>query len=319
LENLKSSYNVTSNSLPYICCNETQQYETLKGVQERLASLPASKDLKVHLGFSVWFNLDLIAETCPDYAIILDIDPNVIKVYKCLENSFTNSNHPDEFVEYFLKELYKKNVILLEDRSLVEFNAREELLKGFGFLCSKKDFLSVKSMCDEGRIFFGKADITNEEEMGQLILWRNENNVRFSTLYLSNIPEWILENATDVKQNAFKENVLKLKDSNTYIIDAFYPTKDKIFSGPPQRFTQGELPTFTRTVDKKKGKGRGKFSRNFFSSDSPENKSNGNVSRNLFGGDSSPNNSSSQSSDRKNGSLDEIDDNPSKDMEGPKK
>jgi hypothetical protein len=306
LENFKNDGGIFQNALlPYIWCNETRQYETLVGIQQQLASLPASEDLKVHLGFSVWFNLDLIAATNPDYAIILDIDPKVSQVYKCLENSFKNSDNPAAFVEYFLNELCKENIITSEEKHFTENNANNELTKGYGFLCSTEAFLSIKSMCDQGKIFFGRADITNEEEMDKLFLWCNANNVRFNTLYLSNIPEWILENTPDIKQKAFRENIQKLIDKNTYIFDAFYLTKEKKFSGPPLRLTQGELPTYTKTVDKKKDV--------FFKGSSK-------VNRSLFNDDSPSNSSLPQGSNRKKRSIDEIiDNNPSKDMEGPPK
>jgi hypothetical protein len=100
-------------------------------------------------------------------------------------------------------------------------------------------------MIAEERIFFGMADITSEQEMKLVKQWCQTNNVIISTLYISNISEWIVEHNISKKQ-VLENNLQSLKDSATVIIDAFYPTLYEKKGGPPLRTTDRELPNFNK-------------------------------------------------------------------------
>ncbi len=69
-------------SMPYIGCNEEKQADMLVLLK---GTSPIAAERRVHLGFSVWFNLDLMSVTKPAHGIICDINDNVIDVYSGIQ------------------------------------------------------------------------------------------------------------------------------------------------------------------------------------------------------------------------------------------
>jgi len=242
LENLISSSKTDSSKPPYILCNEAGQEQILT----TLTAEAKSQDKRVHLGFSVWFNLDVIAVTHPEYAIILDIDPNVHAIYQCIKKAIDSSKTRDQFVDTFLKAVEKIKLLpfpMEYQKNLFD----QELSKKQGFLSSEKNFSLVKAMHEEGKIFFGAADVTNSEIFRQLAGWCKTKDAKIDTLYISNISEWLDPEEIRV----MKENLGILVNQNTRVIDAFYPTTSKDNLGPPLRITYGEAPSFTKGKPKK--------------------------------------------------------------------
>src|SRR5690348_7606108 len=105
--------NVTGQA-PYILCNEAQQPETLvklKEMAELSSSSSSSEPAKLHLGFSVWFNLDLLAATPADYAIILDIDPKANIIYQHIQAALIATDTRTAFIQVFLTKLEKSDLL----------------------------------------------------------------------------------------------------------------------------------------------------------------------------------------------------------------
>jgi hypothetical protein len=230
----------------YILCNETEQNVTLAQLQGRTQSESSNneeaKQDTVHIGFSVWFNLDLIAITQPRCAVILDISPSVNIVYQLIQHALTHTDTPELFIQLLIESLTPHEKILPLPIASLTLLFHEELTKKNGFLSSESGFLYVKSLHQAGNILFGLADLTNAVQMMALKKWCLQNSLRVDTLYLSNIPEWIIENTS--QKLALLTNLAELQDKNTTVIDAFYPTTCKKNSGPPQRITQGTALKF---------------------------------------------------------------------------
>ena len=70
--------------MPYIGCNEEKQADMLVLLK---GTSPIAAERRVHLGFSVWFNLDLMSVTKPAHGIICDINDYVIDVYSGYKNA----------------------------------------------------------------------------------------------------------------------------------------------------------------------------------------------------------------------------------------
>lgn len=244
--------------VPYITCNEQNQQKTLKKITQLLSTIPGDSDKDIHIGFSMWFNLDLLSVCNLKYAVILDFDPKVFLIYQILEKSLQTSSSPEEFLEIFLLLLLNDQINTHYSKDIQEFQIREQLNKGYGFLSCKENFLRVKSMCENNRIFFGSVDIVSETDMLQLSTWCKENKLIPKCLYISNISEWVL-NSSHI--DIFKKNLTLLMHKETLVIDAFYPSLKTEGSGPPQRITQGILPDFKKKVpDIKKNAFRPNFS-----------------------------------------------------------
>ncbi|EHL30376.1 LIC_10091 family protein [Legionella drancourtii] len=228
------------NDLPYVICNEQKQQETLAS----LTQLPENDKSTLHVGFSVWFNLDIICTTRPFYAAIFDIDPAVHSfIYPLLQSLILNSASKEEFISQFLKVINENEnlepfSVFLEDQfKLMQNNTH-------GFLASQDNFNYLKNMITEGRVFFGKANLTKQTDLLLIEQWIINNELDLKTLYLSNIPEWIVQQSKSTWDET-QRNITKFIHPNMQLIDAFYPTTKKDGSGPPQRITQGELPSYT--------------------------------------------------------------------------
>ena len=227
-------------NLPYIICNEQRQQETLA----RLTPLPKNDKSTLHVGFSVWFNLDIICTTRPYHAAIFDIDPAVHHfIYPLLESLILNSATREEFITQFL-------IVINENDNIAPYSVfLEEQFKQLqstchGFLATQENFNYLKKMISEGRVFFGKADLTKTADISLIEQWISDNELDLKTLYLSNIREWINQQSNFIREAA-QLNISKLIRPDVQLIDAFYPTTKKDGSGPPQRVTQGELPSYT--------------------------------------------------------------------------
>jgi hypothetical protein len=242
---LLNSQEVSSDdhNLPYIHCNETGQKATL----DYLSSIEKnSVNPRVHIGFSVWFNLDIIAATKPDFAIILDIDHKVHRVYESF-SVLKDASNPNEFKELFFSQLQEKKILSENDLMWEQFRLEEELKKDHGFLADTEAFAYIKSMYLAEKIFFGHADLASKNDIQLIKTWCDQNQAIVQTLYLSNIMEWVIEYNLDVSSSqCIKANVDFLKSQHTIIIDAFYPTLLEKKGGPPLRYTLGELPDFTK-------------------------------------------------------------------------
>lgn len=229
---------------PYICCNEQDQHQTLLSIRKHSHAISGKK---LHIGFSLWFNLDVVAETRPNVGIILDISPKVFSVYDILKTALLNSASPEMFINEFFKLLVEDERDLLQfPQDLQEQKLKTELTKGYGFLASQENFEYVKSLCAAERIFFGIADMTNADHIKLLADWCSEYQLSVTTLYLSNIPEWIYDNSSQVQMDSLKKNIALLINNDTAVIDAFYPTLTKCDFGPPQRIAIGELPIYQK-------------------------------------------------------------------------
>lgn len=226
--------NSSASGLPYIHCNEQNQADCLE---------PCTG---VQIGFSVWFNLDLLAENRAACAIILDKDPSVYKIYQLLQTAFSQADSREEFVKLF-GEMIKKEFFQQAQLELAEL--QNDLRKGFGFLSSPEKFTRVKKLIAKKQVFFGCADLMNTEHVILIKDWCDShgfaNTDRLS--YFSNIAEWVLQDP--FKKGTLVQNIRLLTTENTRLIDAFYPTPVKKGSGPPLRVSKGKVPNFDKVPE----------------------------------------------------------------------
>ena len=240
MSNQKSEYSkVSLKNSPYLVCNEQKQQDTLKLLANQ-ASL-GLKENHVHVGFSVWFNFDIICTTRPNYAAIFDCDPGVHGfIYPIFQSTIICATSREEFCSQFLKNLMKQDVFVAYEFLLADdFQLLQK--RAYGFLANEDNFNYLKEMITQERVFFGRLDLTNLEQVSTIREWISKNNLILDTLYLSNIPEWIIQGNKHIWDTDIKGSISSLLQGSTQLIDAFYPTTKKDSSGPPQRLTQGTI------------------------------------------------------------------------------
>lgn len=213
----KSDY---QSSMPYISCNEEGQDAALAFIKTHPSSIPPGK--RVHLGFAIWFNFDLIGCTKPAYAILCDIDNHVIDVYKAMSEGLTVSPNRFKFIEYFREYLLNNSEKLFGLNSLSEmekiFKIENEINRSGSWLSSEQTYQAVKQLHQKGNILFLKLNITDDRTVFiQIAKWMNENKLELDTLYVANIIEWIPQK---LKQQAYLENLRTIASANTRFIQA---------------------------------------------------------------------------------------------------
>jgi hypothetical protein len=209
---------VHTSVFPYIQCNEEQQEETLAHLCSHPSSIPLER--RVQLGFSVWFNFDLAAASKPYYMICCDRDNHVMKIYQGIASSLSESESPQEFVTNF-------KVFLLEnaetffgntDDFTAIFDLAGELTRKESWLSDDRRFQIIKTLHREGRITYLNLDITDETEFANIRKWLTDRDLQVSTLYVSNIIEWL---DSFPLREAYCRNLKLIASPATYFIQAY--------------------------------------------------------------------------------------------------
>ncbi len=201
--------NAHPSGVPYLLCNEQGQDETLSALPNGTIQDPNA----VHLGFSVWFNLDLIAQTKPSRAIICDIDSYVIELYKAIEKALRECNTELEFAEEMNR--------YISDKPFTRIDLKDELTRKGSWLSSFRSFNVVKQMSLAGKIRFGYLNLADKTGMfDQIENWLDQKNLYVQTLYISNIFVW-LKKANMETLTRGSANIMKIVSHRTQTIHAF--------------------------------------------------------------------------------------------------
>jgi len=201
----------------------------------------------IHLGFACWLNFDLIALRKPQFAILCDIDTDMIALLDLIKETVKTSSTQDEFIEAFWQKLSKTNNFsgLLGKKEILNKERFREKMQSKGWLSSQENFLTVKQMYFDGKIIHRVLNVTDTSgKFTQIQSWARENQLAFDTIYLSNIVEWVKGNQTPMNQN-----IDKLMDAQTCVISAW---KENPLTGSPLlHFEQGNIPEVKYAAKKK--------------------------------------------------------------------
>lgn len=225
-------------SPPYIFCNEQGQ--------EKL--IPDLKAMKLsngcHFGFAGWLNYDIMAVTRAKYGVVCDINPRMFDFYKIFQEKIAVSSGREQFVNRLKEALDPEHF----DNGFL-WMLSDELYRNGSWLSSDEDFVFIRDMHINKEVEYLKLNAKGDSAEYQKICARIPC---IHTIYTSNIFEW-LEKDDIQARDRFKENMRVLLKLETVYIDAFYPhvtSKGMLIqdgSGPPLRFTLGDLPQFSRT------------------------------------------------------------------------
>jgi hypothetical protein len=229
-------------ALPYIGCNEKGQETTLAA----LTPSTVSAENRVHLGFSVWFNFDVMAISQPSYGILCDMDDNVMDIYKGIAEALNKSSNRLEFVsnfKAFLEASSDKLFGLPPEEMSKLFDIDAELIRPGSWLSSEASFQVIKNLSTKGRLLFLNVDITDKEAFTQLKTWLDTNHLELDTLYASNIIDWL---KTELSKQSYLLNLKMVSTLNTRFIQAHTPTPRKSKKPQPK---QEPVQHLTKGVD----------------------------------------------------------------------
>jgi hypothetical protein len=259
LNTLNIRYNLSSKEsqnpeTPYLFCNEKNQQNTILAFSniEKIQNT-------AHIGFSSWFNYDIIASRVPVIACICDIDENILLYCDLIKTTLLESTDRIDFVNKFKQRLNNSSWINnssindfylpIEGYPSLENYLNEETQKQESFLSSDEKFQVIKTLYKTGRIYHLLLDACEQEgKLNSIKEFLTKNNTSLDTLYISNIYEWLDKNSEN--QEAFIKNMKTLIDPSTFVIDAFdsnFPIgSPNRKEAPLLRITEGKLPNFER-------------------------------------------------------------------------
>jgi hypothetical protein len=210
---------------PYILSNEKGG----EAILEALSAVPTTGN-GVHIGFSFWFNLDLIALRQPKVAIICDVNKRSFLAMEMLKDAVLAAKSPRECIDLFYSEVTANAEALFDydflnpsafcNAESPEERLYQELERPHSWLYSEERFLSVQERMKAGTIIFYPLNIADTTgAFAEIKAWIEENKYSLDTLYSSNIQEWLL-NSTREDREAMKKNMETLLSHDTHYIDA---------------------------------------------------------------------------------------------------
>ncbi len=213
--------------MPYIGCNEKEQAATLAA----LATNPSKTDpqKRVHIGFAVWFNLDIMALTKPAYGILCDYDNKVMDVYQGIGESLKKSGNRREFAtnfEMFLNQNSERLFSLPPAEIIKLFNIQQELTRPGSWLASEESFQTIKNLSQRGCLLFLNVNILDKQSFLGFKSWLDTNHLELDTLYTSNIIDWLQDG---LQRQSYLLNLQTISSPNTRFVEAIsiIPTRSK--------------------------------------------------------------------------------------------
>ena len=221
--------------------------EVNRSVLDQLKHLP--KRSGSHFGFACLLNYDILAASDPgaEGAYLCDIDSKVIQFFDWARDAMIEASNRESFIDRFYSQ-HKFQVLKDCQMKTVEEAFKEEMQRPGSWLSTEEGFLRIKKLYQQNVIHHLILDAASHSEAFQKQL---PQNVRFQTVYVSNIPEWLLNHST-LKMENFQENMKLVIQPDTCFIDAFYPDKNQKGMGPPLRVTVGCIPSFKKSGKRKR-------------------------------------------------------------------
>ncbi|MDP8212658.1 MAG: hypothetical protein P9X22_05115, partial [Candidatus Zapsychrus exili] len=175
-------------SIPFFHTNESKFDEMLS---ELWGSTPFyENEIRVHIGTSGLQNLDIMASRKSQYGIIIDINPEVMELFKIIsnimkQNDTVNASIFTKKLSERIKDHYaqKKVGVLSVKVGNLLYNLENFM---FGFVKYEKTFQHIRKMFIEDRIIAINQDYFNSDFFNKLNEWLNKNKPFADTLYVSN-------------------------------------------------------------------------------------------------------------------------------------
>jgi hypothetical protein len=179
----------------YIGTNETG----IENVRKTLMEYP-QLDKACHIGFSSWYNFDIMVQRKSQRAVICDFNPDVKEFVNTTLLYTISSKTRESFCEK-IESYVEKNCrkfspnVGTDDLIPVEEEIRDELDRSGSWLSTDEGFTYIKQLAEHGKISVITEDIRNSEiffELSKIII---RKNVPIDTVYTSNISYYMIEDA----------------------------------------------------------------------------------------------------------------------------
>lgn len=232
----------------YLSTNETE-LETSHQVFQTTPKVA----LGCHIGFSGWFNFDVMAARRSSLGIICDINPeNALFLHHILKILIPSHDRFD-FVIKACQYVANNNRDHLKGQDLTysidfipnnkypslpspEDEIRLELKRKESWLNTDVAFEHIRSLALQDKIVLLTEDILKTATFKEMRKIVGDDGYQIDTLYLSNIREYMFY---DSEKKTFFETVAALFQEDTLVINAFR----NLDSSRPQRITQPKAQT----------------------------------------------------------------------------
>ncbi len=211
----------------YIGTNETNRIGTF----DSLKKSPVISD-SCHVGFSSWFNFDVIIKRQSARAVLIDFNPNttafMIKTLDCVVSSKNRMEFADKIIRYISGNAPKFSLNFNEGYHECVGPQDEvwcELKIDQGWLSSDEGFNYIRKIALEGKIAVITEDVRSHEKFKRLANVIRENGFIVDTLYLSNISKYMPEKED---KESYVKTVNYLSGSETKIIHSLHDLEQEV-------------------------------------------------------------------------------------------
>jgi len=183
--------------------------------QDSIDSISSSFHGDVYMGFSGWFNYQLMFKRNVKYAFLLDKNLPVVLLHRMTAEVIRRSRDRFEFVKNFEAALQSSTRLGLEgDWSELKFMTQ---IKG-SWLGSDENFSFIKRMYEDNRIISSMADIRLNSVFARIARWLKENNFMMDAVYSSNILAWVIKDRNGPQE--YYDSLSTVSSPSTIIIDS---------------------------------------------------------------------------------------------------
>lgn len=216
----------------YITTNESN----LPAVRKILLNTPKVSE-SCHIGFSGWYNFDIMALRESAYGLICDFNPeNKIFLEKTLE--LLKSSQTREIFVKAIRQYIQSTPIRFEfnvgDESSAQDSdeeVRNELTREGSWLSNDKGFEHIKTLAKQDKIAVITQNICNSHQFQKIAKIYQDNGISIDTLYLSNIWSPVSMEGEKAKKS-YLSTVHYLIKPNTKIINCISgDLQQRIFLG----------------------------------------------------------------------------------------
>lgn len=213
----------------YLVTNE----EGTEDIYQRCLDEPKVSDA-CHIGFSGWYNLNIIALRRSSRAIICDFNAENGLFFDFTLKFLTQSSTREDFLAKMRQYLNKYNYCdskTLSPEELkygifvcpsFEYHTWQDEINSYihspyGWLHTPERFEHIRKLACQGKIAAVTVDIKDVEKMKKIKnLLQNNSDVKIDTFYISNIYDYIYNDERDL----FLQSIQALCSNDTFYIDS---------------------------------------------------------------------------------------------------
>lgn len=176
-----------------------------------------------HIGFSGWYNFDVMAARRSGRGLICDFNPDNKKFIERTLQILRTSSSRESFVKAMMEFAEGRNGIYFSPNDRpecigAENEIRQELYRKGSWLFTEEAFNHIKNLAMSDKIAAITTDIRNSANFQKVATLFADNNMSIDSLYLSNISMYLSHEVDN--RNAYTSTVKLLIKPETIVINA---------------------------------------------------------------------------------------------------